>query len=79
MNLITRTDAKASGLTRYFTGKACSLGHVCERYVSNFSCVICNCRGLNKGDLKGQRDRYRERMKKARRALAALEELGIDI
>lgn len=39
--IITRAKAKAAGLTRYFTGKACKNGHVAERYVSTGSCKDC--------------------------------------
>lgn len=40
--LITRAEARAQGLTRYFTGKACPQGHICERTVSWKKCVKCN-------------------------------------
>lgn len=40
--LITRNEAYAQGLTRYFTGQACRVrGHVCERYVSTGGCLEC--------------------------------------
>lgn len=39
---ISRAEAKALGLKRYFTGKPCSRGHVCERRVSSFGCHICH-------------------------------------
>ena len=39
--ITTRADAKARGLTRYFTGVPCSRGHVAERLVSTFTCVEC--------------------------------------
>lgn len=31
----------ATGALRYFTGKACPHGHVCERYVKTMQCVEC--------------------------------------
>jgi hypothetical protein len=41
--IITRAEAKARGLKRYFTGKPCgSRGHVAERYISG-ACVTCVC------------------------------------
>jgi 5-methylcytosine-specific restriction endonuclease McrA len=40
--LITRHDAKKAGLVRYFTGEACSHGHVAERRVSDRTCVECS-------------------------------------
>lgn len=40
--LITRNEAKKSGITRYYTGKLCIFGHLDERLVSNCQCVTCN-------------------------------------
>lgn len=40
-DLISRQDAKASSLSRYFTGETCDHGHLCERYVSSTRCVTC--------------------------------------
>lgn len=34
-------SARMRGSRRYFTGRACLHGHVCERFVSTRSCVIC--------------------------------------
>jgi len=42
MEIISREDAKASGLTRYFTGIACRHGHVALRQVVNQGCVVCS-------------------------------------
>jgi hypothetical protein len=39
--IITRAEAKALGLKRFFTGKPCKRGHVAERQVGNASCVEC--------------------------------------
>lgn len=41
MKIISRKDAKAAGLKRYFTGKACPHGHVAERSVSGKTCIEC--------------------------------------
>lgn len=41
MKIISRKQAKALGLTRYFTGKACRHGHVAERYARNGECAEC--------------------------------------
>jgi hypothetical protein len=41
MNLITRTEAKELGLTRYFTGEPCKNGHIEERKVYNKNCIRC--------------------------------------
>jgi 5-methylcytosine-specific restriction endonuclease McrA len=40
-HIISRADAKAQGLARYFTGKPCPSGHVAERTVTNKNCVVC--------------------------------------
>jgi hypothetical protein len=40
--IITRAEAKARGLKRYFTGKPCrNKGHVAERLTSNGNCMEC--------------------------------------
>lgn len=42
MKLVSRSAAKESGLTRYFTGIPCSSGHVSQRLTCDHSCVACN-------------------------------------
>ena len=37
----TAGEARARGLTRFFTGKPCKRGHVAERYVCARKCVLC--------------------------------------
>lgn len=39
--VISRKEAKAKGLKRYFTGRPCKRGHVAEYYVTG-PCVICD-------------------------------------
>lgn len=39
--LVTREQAIASGSKRYFTGEACSRGHIAERNVSSKACLEC--------------------------------------
>lgn len=39
--VITRAEARARGLKRYFTGNECLMGHVTHRLVSNFACIKC--------------------------------------
>lgn len=39
--IVTRPEAMALGLKRYFTGKPCKHGHVDERYISSKQCVRC--------------------------------------
>ena len=41
MEKVTLQQARAQGLSRYFTGKSCKRGHVAERLVSNRGCVEC--------------------------------------
>ena len=42
LTVISKEDAKARGLKRYFTGKPCNRGHVAERFVSSGVCFECN-------------------------------------
>jgi hypothetical protein len=37
----TRSEAKAAGSARYFTGRACRHGHISERLASNGMCADC--------------------------------------
>lgn len=39
--LITRQEAKAAGLKRYFTGQPCRHGHISERQATTSVCVQC--------------------------------------
>lgn len=41
--IISRADAKAKGLSRYFTGNACKHGHIAERQTTNGVCLLCRC------------------------------------
>lgn len=41
MNIITRKEAKALNLLKYFTGKECVNGHLVERYTQSGSCCQC--------------------------------------
>jgi hypothetical protein len=40
-DIITRADALARGLKRYFTGRPCKHGHIAERYAFSRACCIC--------------------------------------
>jgi len=42
VKVITRKEAIDQGLPRYFTGKSCKHGHIAERYVLNWTCVVCH-------------------------------------
>jgi hypothetical protein len=39
--VISRKEARAQGLKRYFTGKPCKHGHICERITSTWACLAC--------------------------------------
>jgi 5-methylcytosine-specific restriction endonuclease McrA len=39
--VVTRIDARASGLKRYFSGEPCTHGHISERQVSSNVCLQC--------------------------------------
>ena len=41
MEIISRKEAQQRGLPRYYTGKPCKHGHICERYAVG-SCVECS-------------------------------------
>jgi len=47
MEIITRKEAQEKGLPRYFTGKPCKRGHVCERYSLRGACVDCTASRVN--------------------------------
>ncbi|WP_332116067.1 HNH endonuclease [Azorhizobium caulinodans] len=40
--IVTRSEARASGLKRYFPGSMCPRGHIAERTTSNGECVVCS-------------------------------------
>lgn len=39
--IISRAEARARGLKRYFTGKTCSKSHIEPRFVSSGACIVC--------------------------------------
>lgn len=39
--VITRDDAYAKGLPRFYTGRPCKRGHLAERFVVNGACTSC--------------------------------------
>lgn len=39
--ILTRAEARAQGLKRYFTGRPCARGHVAERFVVGNKCYAC--------------------------------------
>jgi 5-methylcytosine-specific restriction endonuclease McrA len=45
--IVTRAEAKAAGLARYFVGTPCKRGHISERITRKTTCVTCkNIAGL---------------------------------
>jgi hypothetical protein len=40
--IISRDEARARGLKRFFTGRPCKRGHIAERYVGSRGCVECD-------------------------------------
>lgn len=65
MKIISRKEAKALGLTRYFTGLPCKYGHMEERFISCGHCVACS-----KAKVKEKhKRRYREDPEFRRRTL----------
>jgi hypothetical protein len=42
LKIVTRLEAAASGLNKFYTGKPCKHGHLSERWVLNGACVQCN-------------------------------------
>lgn len=41
MKIITRADAIAHGLAKYFTGKPCKRGHISARWTNTSNCADC--------------------------------------
>jgi hypothetical protein len=54
MDIITRQEAKAQGLTHYFTGLACKQGHVAQRFVSTCHCCICHLERKQRPEVRTQ-------------------------
>jgi 5-methylcytosine-specific restriction endonuclease McrA len=65
LKIVTRGEAYALGLTRYFTGKPCKHGHVCERSVSSRNCIECIKRAVKKYQ-KANREKTRVWQKTSR-------------
>lgn len=76
LELISRKEAKAAGLSRYNTGKLCRHGHLCERQINGY-CIECRreqgsiwrkitgfARKRNKIKRDANPEKHRERLKK---------------
>jgi hypothetical protein len=66
MDIISREDALAQGLKRYFTGKPCKRGHLAERRVPNQHCCQCSRENSQKprkrSEGRAEADRKRSRL-----------------
>ena len=72
--VVSRSDAIAGGLVRYFTGKPCSFGHVDERYVCGYQCVSCGAlkrRAHYANNTQSEREYKQGRYAKNRQTLIA--------
>ena len=77
--IVTRAQAKAAGLPRYFTGKSCPHGHVVERITVNGSCRLCSNKASNevhkanpeKSNANGRAWRHKNKAKVAAQNLAS--------
>ena len=57
--MMTRAEAKALGLARYFSGKRCLAGHRAERWVYNWGC--CECKKEDQRQRYTNDSEYREK------------------
>lgn len=64
--LISREEAIKRHLPRYFTGKPCRSGHVCERFTVNWDCV--SCVSIRKKRLYRTNKEYRKKAIESQRA-----------
>lgn len=63
-SIITRAEARAQGLKRYFTAQPCKRGHVAERQVSNLTCMECGREKMRAQCLLRDKGAERERLRK---------------
>ena len=61
--VISRQDAKAKGLSRYYTGQPCKHGHVAMRQTTNGICVECSLL-INKRWAEKYPERQREKWRR---------------
>lgn len=65
MKITSRKEAKAAGLTYYFTGKPCPKGHIDDRQTNSGTCVTCKKDWVNRNPDYGKK-RYWENPEKNR-------------
>lgn len=70
--IIGPSEARAAGLKRYFTGKACKRGHVAERYVSGKKCIECKTEENLSPGAREYNARYRAENSEAKREYDSL-------
>lgn len=63
MKIISRSEARALSLTRYYTGVPCKHGHLAERFTKGNSCTACLLR-RNQEYLKKNREKAAEAAKR---------------
>ena len=65
MKIISRAEARAAGLKRYFTGKPCKNNHLSQRITTNGTCVYCS-RVYGKRQRERHPEKIKERLRKYR-------------
>jgi 5-methylcytosine-specific restriction endonuclease McrA len=55
--VVTRAEAKAAGLLRYFTGRPCKRGHISDYYTKAARCVACQDE-ISKAWRRDNRERF---------------------
>ena len=73
MKIVSRAEAKEQGLKRYFTGKPCKRGHICESWVCDRACTDC---AKEKRQTKKYKD-YQLKYQKDNKNTLAEKDLGI--
>jgi len=65
MKIISRNEARASGLKRFFTGKPCKNNHISEHITSSSCCMLCD-REKSKRYRSENPDKYKETNRRSR-------------
>jgi len=63
MEIISRKDALAAGLSHYFTGKPCKYGHIAKRN-KYCQCMECNRLKINTGQYRDGKSEYNKKFRK---------------
>lgn len=66
LSIISRDEARAAGMKRFYTGEPCRAGHVDERYVSTTVCCECN-RIRSRQTVKAHYKRHKDRILASKR------------